>query len=976
LLPLFLLLAPSPHPPLPHRSALPNTYISSSDWRAEFADNLEDSESDDSYWQLSGASSDEDDTTDGTGTFSQQDAALSDYKTTADPLLYHSDSEFDESAPSKLFEFTAPLSEYASALTLLPPLYSAGLKHTAKPDSCLLSQLEQHRVQSINNMLGVDVAFAPLESVSESSLVWHVALMLYGVPSSAFTLENGIFSPADRICVADLSRSSLNACLSTFCAAASTKLAVERLVAICTDEQWGFGQCFQAFANSLYSHLFDIHSKLTEFEEYARTLSSTNQSQVTLLSLEAYLRPSLELLSFLKAVLEHLGVTHEFLWDISAAADYAMEQSTEDMKYRRDAAVALLPSSAELLSLLYDDALEQSQMQNRSSTIAVSLFLDSFEPYVLLLNHWLTSGKIVDPYQEFMIAEDSASGDERSPTGWNDRFRIQTHPGNDSIPLVPRFLLPIASNILLCGKSVRTIILIEQDANKNTFICSDKKSDSFAVHFFHTIANTLSASMRSNIVGSISAPQSATTLALQGEADAAPSFNDGCDSVSNYSSSSSDSDSSVSSPPLSPSSSAMCAASTKSHVCVPTSDHHHATAPTSTLLQKRFAGTSVADLAANVDRLLRMSGHQQHPSPSSSSSSSSSSTEHVDNRALAARKEYQKVSSELFNAEATGRVFIPFPLLMTDAMHTPISMRLGQVSSYLTYVMLTDSMLMKQISALNGVFFLMNVEVRDMVVEASTPQPFQTHGEPFNRLVMNMLGHAQSSWGIPPNHPYSGDHLKAAVGCLIQQYGKMTVAIDWPLNLVVKEQSINSYHRIYGFVLHICHTKQVLEELSALRKNSDPSQRAICIPMSFHLLMRQMYIFVSTLHDYVMTRVISEASREFEEQVMCAIRDGSSLDEVAAMHKEYLDGMLARLFLRREVSMLHKNLSVLLNYADQLKSVSHQLTKQKVQEIKSKFEARLGSIVSALSRYVSTHHNPHFEHLLLQLDFNNYYLEL
>ena len=83
------------------------------------------------------------------------------------------------------------------------------------------------------------------------------------------------------------------------------------------------------------------------------------------------------------------------------------------------------------------------------------LLSKSSQPYVTMLNSWIHNGEIQDPYGEFMIQERKGVKKEHLEEDFNDAYWEMRYTINKDV--VPPFLIPFKSKILLAGKYLNVI---------------------------------------------------------------------------------------------------------------------------------------------------------------------------------------------------------------------------------------------------------------------------------------------------------------------------------------------------------------------------------------------------------------------------------------------------------------------------------------------------------------------------------------
>lgn len=76
-------------------------------------------------------------------------------------------------------------------------------------------------------------------------------------------------------------------------------------------------------------------------------------------------------------------------------------------------------------------------------------------PYFEILHSWIYRGEIVDPYNEFMVLEKKSVKKENLKEDFNDTYWETRYTARDK--LVPTFLEPLKSKILLAGKYLNVV---------------------------------------------------------------------------------------------------------------------------------------------------------------------------------------------------------------------------------------------------------------------------------------------------------------------------------------------------------------------------------------------------------------------------------------------------------------------------------------------------------------------------------------
>jgi len=109
--------------------------------------------------------------------------------------------------------------------------------------------------------------------------------------------------------------------------------------------------------------------------------------------------------------------------------------------------------ACELLNALYQLLNDSCISEPDNSTLYLSLLVNTFRPYMEMLDSWLQEGTFVDPHDEFIIIADPLV-DVRSSLYWTRGHRLRKS--------IPVFLAGSAQRILLAGKSLLVMQLISK----------------------------------------------------------------------------------------------------------------------------------------------------------------------------------------------------------------------------------------------------------------------------------------------------------------------------------------------------------------------------------------------------------------------------------------------------------------------------------------------------------------------------------
>ena len=262
-----------------------------------------------------------------------------------------------------------------------------------------------------------------------------------------------------------------------------------------------YGTVMHALCAAVRQQLDAYEELVTEMEE--RLLSSPD---FTLQQMWLTMHPMLRTLGLIHSVTSDIAsITHADVLPRDDEPDEDEEDESSEAGYDSDASqlerdrrallglddgleqgiVGGIVKGGEVLSKLWD-RLTQLGGDPVAHTLFLALFREASQPYARTLLRWITSGVLLDPYEEFMVVEDARvtrASLESNPTDeyWECRYMLRDErfyaqqeqrardgdPGADDVDeargeltggaKIPAFLEPWKHKILLAGKYLNAI---------------------------------------------------------------------------------------------------------------------------------------------------------------------------------------------------------------------------------------------------------------------------------------------------------------------------------------------------------------------------------------------------------------------------------------------------------------------------------------------------------------------------------------
>uniref|UniRef100_A0A8D2LN33 Gamma-tubulin complex component 6 n=1 Tax=Varanus komodoensis TaxID=61221 RepID=A0A8D2LN33_VARKO len=270
----------------------------------------------------------------------------------------------------------------------------------------------------------------------------------------------------------------------------------------------------------------------------------------------------------------------------------------------------------------------------------------------------------------------------------------------------------------------------------------------------------------------------------------------------------------------------------------------------------------------------------------------------------------------------------------------------------------------------------------------------QTPGELLNPLVLNSIlnkalqyslhGDTHLASNLSFALKYLPDIFKPnapdALNCLELRY-----KVDWPLNIVITENCMNKYNKIFSFLLQLKHMVWTLKDVwfhlkrTALIKHTSNSVQFRQLQLYKH----EMQHFVKVIQGYIANQILHVTWCEFGNKLSSV----GNLEEIHRTHAEYLNKAIFRGLLTEKaapvMNIIHSIFSLILKFRSQLISQSWSFDSGKqmathpnfglMQQSYNTFKYYSHFLFNVVTKLVNRGYQPHLEDFLLRINFNNYY---
>nr|XP_060633764.1 gamma-tubulin complex component 6 [Anolis sagrei ordinatus]XP_060633765.1 gamma-tubulin complex component 6 [Anolis sagrei ordinatus] len=270
----------------------------------------------------------------------------------------------------------------------------------------------------------------------------------------------------------------------------------------------------------------------------------------------------------------------------------------------------------------------------------------------------------------------------------------------------------------------------------------------------------------------------------------------------------------------------------------------------------------------------------------------------------------------------------------------------------------------------------------------------QTPGELLNPLVLNSILNKALQYSLhgdthlASNLSFALKYLPEmfkpnapdALNCLELRY-----KVDWPLNIVITDNCMNKYNKIFSFLLQLKHMVWTLKDVwfhlkrTALVKHASNSVQFRQLQLYKH----EMQHFVKVIQGYIANQILHVTWCEFRNKLSSV----GNLEDIYKTHAEYLNKAIFRGLLTEKaapvMNIIHSIFSFILKFRSQLISQSWSFDTSKqmavhpnfglMQQSYNTFKYYSHFLFDVVTKLVNRGYQPHLEDFLLRINFNNYY---
>ncbi|XP_028414465.1 gamma-tubulin complex component 6-like [Dendronephthya gigantea] len=209
--------------------------------------------------------------------------------------------------------------------------------------------------------------------------------------------------------------------------------------------------------------------------------------------------------------------------------------------------------------------------------------------------------------------------------------------------------------------------------------------------------------------------------------------------------------------------------------------------------------------------------------------------------------------------------------------------------------------------------------------------------------------------------------------------------IQWPVNIIITENCITKYNRIFAFILRLKRIAWILQDIRYSLKRIDKCASNSPQLRKIHLFRHEMSHFVNDVQGYISNQILHVSWQEFLNSLEHNVRN---LDDLHDCHADYLNKSLFRALLNKKAApvmniITDQIFTKVLKFHTQLVSSSWSVDQSSGLVVHPAFSLLCSTyesfkestcfLLTVINKLVNRGYQPHLEELLLRLNFNSYY---
>ncbi len=123
---------------------------------------------------------------------------------------------------------------------------------------------------------------------------------------------------------------------------------------------------------------------------------------------------------------------------------------------------------------------------------------------------------------------------------------------------------------------------------------------------------------------------------------------------------------------------------------------------------------------------------------------------------------------------------------------------------------------------------------------------------------------------------------------------QLSYMCPWPLNVIVNQDALHKYHRVFVLLFKLKRAARSLNEIWSAFQHPSRKRKAMSQhSLSIELMRQEMYHFVVTLQNYLTNQISDVSWNEFQQN----LQKVESFEDVIEVHTKYIDAVITRCML-------------------------------------------------------------------------------
>lgn len=274
----------------------------------------------------------------------------------------------------------------------------------------------------------------------------------------------------------------------------------------------------------------------------------------------------------------------------------------------------------------------------------------------------------------------------------------------------------------------------------------------------------------------------------------------------------------------------------------------------------------------------------------------------------------------------------PLELLVRNSIHIPLMAQLTLINKEILHFFLADQNLFRNLEAIcnyillkdNEFAFNLGYGLSDAMEDDTLT--LQKHPTSLSRILKNAI-HSSSAASVDPLASNVGFSINQIITGQQQHCSdimdilRLSYNVEWPLNIIITPDMINSYGQIFQLLLRMENVSITLNKsFMQLKQHRYLFQDFRFVQLQ--VIRHRMLNYITIIKTYIRNQIVVACWQEFQSDLK---NNATCLDTLWNAHAKYINKLLSRAFLYKETLPIR---NILLKTLDTITSFTHILQKK------------------------------------------------